>query len=87
LVRHGELHLDRWIEAARFGELRLQPFGRSVGSLALARSRRAKQQRFHLPQSLTKLVLDRHAAAPRAARRHRAERSSIRDKAPSTPPL
>jgi hypothetical protein len=87
LVRHGELHLDRGIEAARFGELRLQPLGRGAGRLALARGRRAKEQRLYLPQSLAKLVLDRHAAAPRAARRHRAERSSIRDKAPSTPLL
>src|SRR5208283_2229178 len=79
--------LDRRIQTARFGELRLQPLGRSAGRLALARSRRANEQRFHLPQSLTKLVLDRHAAAPRAARRHRAKRSSIRDKPPSTPLL
>src|SRR5271166_4816098 len=87
LVRHGELHLDRRIEAARFGELRLQPLGRGAGRLALARGRRAEEQRLHLPQSPAKLVLDRHAAAPRDARRHRAERSSIRDRAPSTPPL
>lgn len=31
-----------------------------------------------------KLVLDRHAAAPRGARQHRADRSSIRDEAAST---
>jgi transposase len=85
LVRHGELHLDRRIEAARLGELRLQPLGRGAGRLALARGRRAEEQRFNFPQSLAKLVLDRHAAAPRAARRHRAEPSSIRNKAPSTP--
>jgi len=85
LVRHGELHLDRGIEAARFGELRLQPLGRGASRPALARGRCAEEQRFNLPQSLAKLVLDRHAAVPRATRRHRDERSSIRDRAPSTP--
>ena len=35
LVRHGELHLDRGVEAAGFVELRLQPLRRGPGRLPL----------------------------------------------------
>ena len=59
LVRHGELHLDRWIEAARFGELRLQPFGRSVGS-PRARPQSSRQTTALPPSSIA------HEARPRS---------------------
>ena len=63
-VRHRELHLDRPIEPGGLLELCAQSRGRGAGGVALARRRAADKQRLDFPQTLAKLVLDRHADSP-----------------------